>query len=82
MEHHCLCVEDNLVLQNMLKKWFEKLGVKVTQALDGQQAVDYCQQTMFSLIFMDVAMPIMDGLAATNLIRYVNPDRQSFALLV
>jgi CheY-like chemotaxis protein len=62
-------VEDNLVLQRMLKKWFEKLNVKVTQAFDGKQAVELCQKHKYSLIFMDVAMPIMDGEEATRLIR-------------
>lgn len=68
---HCLCVEDNIVLQRMLKKWFEKLGIEVTQAFDGQQAVEQCKLAKFSLIFMDVAMPIMDGLEATHIIRFV-----------
>lgn len=67
---HCLCVEDNIVLQRMLKLWFGKLNIGVTQVFDGKEATEQCKKRQFSLIFMDIAMPIMDGLEATSIIRY------------
>jgi CheY-like chemotaxis protein len=40
-----------------------------TQVYDGQQAVDRCNEKKFALIFMDLAMPQIDGVEATVTIR-------------
>jgi CheY-like chemotaxis protein len=41
----------------------------LTQVYDGQQAVDRCNEKKFALIFMDLAMPQIDGVEATVTIR-------------
>lgn len=66
-----LVVEDNPVNQTIVKRMVEKLstGVQVTVASDGQQAVAQVSQTAFDLVFMDMEMPIMGGLEATQRIR-------------
>ncbi|MBX2847447.1 MAG: response regulator [Acidiferrobacterales bacterium] len=64
-----LIVEDNLINQKVTSSIIEKLGYPVTIADNGQEAVDLCRELDFSIIFMDLSMPQMDGFEATELIR-------------
>lgn len=63
-----LLVDDNAINQFLGKKIFSKLGYEVQTANDGQEAVDYCSNNEVDLIFMDLQMPIMDGISASILI--------------
>ena len=64
-----LVVEDNVVNQQVAKRFLERLGLEVQIAENGQRAVEICAQDAFGLILMDVQMPVMDGLAAARAIR-------------
>jgi two-component system sensor histidine kinase/response regulator len=64
-----LVVEDNAVNQQVAKRFIERLGCEVTLVDNGERAVEACRSTDFNLVLMDVQMPVMDGLAATQLIR-------------
>lgn len=66
-----LVVEDNPVNQTIVKRMVEKLSheVNVSIAGDGQQAVELITQRPFDLVLMDMEMPIMGGLEATEHIR-------------
>ena len=64
-----LLAEDNLVNQKFAVKLLEGAGHKIVTALNGQAAVDAWRSQPFDLILMDVQMPEMDGLAATQEIR-------------
>lgn len=59
-----LVAEDNNINQVIAKKLFSKLGYTITLAKDGQAAVDAVNQTHFDAIFMDMQMPVMDGVTA------------------
>ena len=72
---HCLIVEDNVVLHRILSKWFESLKVQCTHCFDGKQAVEKCREQKYSLIFMDVAMPGMNGIEAARVIRAEGANR-------
>jgi PAS domain S-box-containing protein len=61
-----LLVEDNVVNQKVTKILLQKLGLQVTIANNGQQALDICHKTMFDIILMDIQMPTMDGIQASN----------------
>ena len=64
-----LIVEDHLINQQVTSSILEKLGYPVTIANNGQEAVDLCDKNNYSIIFMDLAMPKMDGFEATENIR-------------
>jgi signal transduction histidine kinase/CheY-like chemotaxis protein len=68
-----LLAEDNRVNQRVATGLLEKQGHHVTLAADGREAVAAWsraeRETPFQLVFMDVQMPVMDGLQATAAIR-------------
>ena len=59
---HVLLAEDNMVNQIVAKKHFERLGIKVTLANDGREALAlYESSPNFDMIILDIRMPIMSG---------------------
>lgn len=66
-----LVVEDTVTNQMVIKLILEKLGHKVVTQNNGLEAVDYFKRNSehIDLIFMDISMPVMDGLTATKQIR-------------
>lgn len=53
----------------------EKLGVHADIAENGQQAVQKFRAAKYDLVLMDVAMPVLNGLHATEQIRAVEAGR-------
>lgn len=68
-ELHILIAEDNPFNQQLMKKYLEKINVKYTFAQNGLEVIDLLEREKFFLIFMDIQMPQMDGLMATEIIR-------------
>lgn len=64
-----LLVEDEEHLQDALKLNLELEGYEVTTASDGSAALKAVENEYFDLIIMDVMMPEMDGISATESIR-------------
>jgi two-component system sensor histidine kinase/response regulator len=66
-----LLAEDNIVNQNLVKIMLSKAGHQVELANNGCEAIEKLdvKSNAFDLIFMDVQMPVMDGMEATRIIR-------------
>jgi signal transduction histidine kinase/DNA-binding response OmpR family regulator len=64
-----LVVEDNLINQKLIVRILEKRGYLVDTANDGKEAVEKISYSNYDLALMDIQMPAMDGIEATELIR-------------
>ncbi|HFB64253.1 MAG TPA: response regulator [Aeromonadales bacterium] len=77
---HCnarvLLAEDNPVNQEVAIGSLNYFGCEVTLANNGQEALELFKKQHFDLIFMDISMPVMDGITATREIRLIESQRK------
>jgi CheY-like chemotaxis protein/HPt (histidine-containing phosphotransfer) domain-containing protein len=64
-----LLVEDNRVNQKLALSLLGKMGHLATLAINGREAVELAQMNSFDLVLMDIQMPVMGGVEATQRIR-------------
>jgi CheY-like chemotaxis protein len=64
-----LLVEDTDDNRFMMRRLLEMTGYRVLEARNGEEAVAIAESEIPQLILMDLSLPIIDGLAATRLIR-------------
>ena len=64
-----LIVEDHDDSRDMLRTLMEMWGCRVVEARNGVEAVESAQRELPALILMDGSLPLLDGIAATRLIR-------------
>jgi signal transduction histidine kinase/CheY-like chemotaxis protein/HAMP domain-containing protein len=64
-----LLVEDNEINQEVARELLEGVGLPVTIAANGEEAINAVKEKDFEAVLMDVQMPLMDGYQATKEIR-------------
>lgn len=69
-----LIVEDNQYNRSILKSLMEAIGINAREAENGKEGVEIYQQWQPNFIWMDIRMPVMDGLEATRLIKAKDKD--------
>jgi CheY-like chemotaxis protein len=72
-----LLVEDFDDTRLMMKLWLVRNGYRVLEAETGEEAISVAQRELPDLIIMDVMMPGMNGLDATQRIREYQPLRRT-----
>ncbi len=78
--YHILVVDDEENIRQLVRKYANFEGYKVTEAADGMEALEICRQCSFDLIIMDVMMPELDGFSALRRIR--QQDRRTPVLML
>ncbi len=72
-----LVAEDNSINQKLIKRTLEELGIDVTLANNGLEAFEKRKsEDDFDVIFMDIQMPVMDGVEATHEILDYEEDEE------
>ncbi|HJV67705.1 response regulator [Ideonella sp.] len=66
---HILLVEDNAINRELALDVLSRAGIVVSVAGDGQEALDMLERETFDAVLMDCQMPVLDGYAATRLLR-------------
>ncbi|TYL47214.1 response regulator [Marinomonas sp. IMCC 4694] len=64
-----LAVDDSPINLQLINHWLLPIGVNISLAYSGKQAIAMAEHTTYDLIFMDIQMPEMDGMETTQHIR-------------
>ena len=57
----CLVVDDSSVVRRIARRILEDMDFQITEAEDGEQALESCRETMPDAVLLDWNMPVMDG---------------------
>ena len=67
----CLVVDDSKVIRMVARRILETLDFEISEAVDGQEALDACLEEMPDAILLDWNMPVMNGLDFLKSLRVV-----------
>lgn len=70
-----LLVDDSMENRALMKLLLARQPLTIDEACNGREAVDLFEQNEYSLVLMDIQMPVMDGYAATSMIRRIEERR-------
>ncbi len=76
-----LLAEDNLVNQKVALRILERMGYRADVAGDGLEVLESLQRQPYDVVLMDVQMPYMDGVEATEQIRDIWPPEEQPAIV-
>ena len=71
-----LVAEDNVINQKLIKITLENIGISVTLANNGKEAFNLRRTEVFDIIFMDIQMPVMNGIEATQAILAYEKEKE------
>lgn len=78
-----LIAEDNIINQKLIRRTLEELGLTVTIANNGLEAFEKRKNGKFDIIFMDIQMPVLDGMEATmEILDYEEDEGQTHVPII
>jgi two-component system chemotaxis response regulator CheY len=66
---HCLVVDDSDIIRKVARRILESNGLEITEATNGQEAVERCLERMPDVVLLDWQMPVMNGLEFLGALR-------------
>jgi len=72
----CLVVDDSKVVRLVARKILEELGFDVSEAEDGQVALDMSMERMPDVVLLDWNMPIMSGIEYLRALRVTEEGKR------
>ncbi len=75
-----LLAEDDFINQEIILGLLEETNIKIDIAENGKEAIELHKQNSYTLIFMDIQMPILDGYEATKAIRKIDKNIPIYAI--
>jgi len=82
MSKNALTVDDSKTMRDMVSFTLRNAGFTVTEAENGQEALDRANSGAFDVIITDVNMPIMDGLTFTREVRKLSQFKSTPILIL
>ncbi|GAB1158685.1 hypothetical protein YWY31_47100 [Paenibacillus illinoisensis] len=76
-----LVAEDHPVNRKILTEYLEKLGYEADVCTNGVEAIEAISQNSYDIVLMDIHMPVMDGLKATDLVHRLIPQDRIPAII-
>lgn len=77
---HILIVDDNSSLRKTMALILTHKGYIVTMAQDGPEAIEQVKERLFDVIFLDIKMPLMNGVETYKHIKEIRPDALVFMM--
>ncbi len=77
-----LVVDDNEINQIVVKNILEYGNFSVTLASNGEEALDILEENEFDLLILDMQMPIMGGIEAAKIFRFMYPEKRNIPILI
>lgn len=75
MNYKILIVDDALFMRSILRKYISEMGeFSILEAPDGEKACELCREEKPDLVFLDITMPVMDGMETLGRIKEENPQ--------
>ena len=56
-----LIVDDNAVIRDLIKEFYEDCNFELIEAVNGQEAIEMARTCLFDLILLDIQMPVLSG---------------------
>ncbi|MFK7951565.1 MAG: response regulator [Ekhidna sp.] len=81
MSKKIIVAEDSSVIQNLTKKILSQLNYEIISVKNGQQVIDMMEKDTYSLILMDIHMPVMDGMDCARAIRKMSGDQKNIPIV-
>jgi len=75
-----LIVEDYIHAHQLIKFYMKEFQIELFSVYDGNEAVELVRSQKFSLILMDIQMPLMNGFEATRIIRAMGNNTPIMAI--
>ena len=69
-----LVVDDEAIMRSLFTDILEDRGYRVTVVNNGQEAIDLAKDVFFQVAFIDVHMPVMNGIQTLRILRVISPN--------